>query len=179
VATKWLEENEVAVESAIRNELASNFMEGLRDLFLENYIDIPEDAVDVVTELSAENKALEDKLNEAIAEIASLKQDITEATAEELFAEVATGLPASQVEKFRILSEGVEFLGDGDKYQEKLATIKTAHFKNETKRVPTVRFEDSFDERNMETLNENLDPQMKGYVGALSRYKPRQVEVKK
>lgn len=172
VAAKWLEENEVAIESAIRNEMTADFMKGLKDLFMEHYIDIPENSVDALEELANKNAELEQKLDEIITENAELKNNINEATADELFLEVADGLALSQAEKFRALSEDVTYTGDDDKYKEKLKLIREAHFKNNNKK-PEAKLEDTFEAP--ESLIENVNPEMKPYVHALNKMGPKLV----
>jgi hypothetical protein len=178
VSAQWMEENEIAVESAIRSEMTASFMKGLKDLFTEHYIDIPEDAVDIVEELSAKNDELESKLDSLIAEKHKLEGSIKEAFADELFLESSKGLATSQIEKFRVLAEDVEYTGDDKKYQEKLAFIREAHFKlGGTSKKVKVSLEDSFDAP--EDLNEDVSPEMLPFVKAISRHVPRQIDPKK
>lgn len=168
VSDRWLEENAVAVESSLRSNLTENFISGLRDLFAEHYIDVPEDKVDVVEALAEKVEALENALNESINEVTELKGVISENVAEDVFEHVADGLPLTQVDKFRTLAEGVEFTGDAEKFKEKLVLIRESHFKNNSKN-PTVKYEDSFNSK--ELLSEQVDPRVAAYVNNISKHK--------
>lgn len=178
VASHWLEENEIAVESALRTEMTTSFIKGLKDLFVEHYVDIPEEAVDVVEELALKNTALEVRLDALITEKHKMETSIKEAVADELFLETANGLAASQVEKFRVLAEDVEYTGNDEKYKEKLTFIREAHFKfGGGSKKARVNLEDSF--QAPEVLNENVSPEMLPYVQAISRHIPRHIDLKK
>ena len=166
VATKWLEENEVAIESSLRNDLTQDFIDGIKELFYEHYIDIPEDRVDVVDELAAQIEEMQEQLNDAIDETVRLREIILEATAEEAFEEVAEGLAVTEQDKFRTLVESVDFEGNVDKFKEKLTLIKESHF-SKGKKEPKVTLTDEFhgDEK---VLTENVDPRVARYVQNLS-----------
>lgn len=180
VAAEWMTENEIAVESALRSDMTASFMKGLKDLFTEHYLDIPEEKVDVLEQLSERNSELEAKLDTLITEKHKLEGSIKEAVADELFLETANGLAASQVEKFRVLAEDVEYTGDDAKFKEKLTFIREAHFKmgGGSKKVK-VSLEDSYDESNLKDLHEDVSPEMLPYVRAISRHVPRHIEPKK
>jgi hypothetical protein len=124
VVEKWMEENEVAIESALKAEAMESFIEGLKTLFQEHYIEIPDDKVDVVEELGNRVEDLEAQLNESIVESIELRKQLAEAAMNVIFADVAEGLAATQIEKFRMLAEGVSFDGDIDGYAQKLAVVK-------------------------------------------------------
>ena len=171
VATKWLEENEIAIESTLRNDLTQDFIDGMKELFYEHYIDIPEDRVDVVNELATQIEEMQGQLNDAIDEAVRLREIILEATAEEAFEEVADGLALTEQDKFRTLVESVDFDGNVDKFKEKLSLIKESHF-SKGKKEPKVTLDDEF-HGNEKVLTENVDPRVARYVQNLSGSKLR------
>lgn len=122
LAESWLEENRLAVETGIRVDVMENFMSGLRSLFVEHYIDIPEDKVDVVESLTVRVDELTEQLNAAKNTVLEQAQKLDEATAASIVAEVAEGMTATQEEKFKSLAESVEFTSV-DEYRAKLTTI--------------------------------------------------------
>ena len=136
VVEQWVEENKLAIETSLRAEIAENFMEGLRNLFAESYINVPDEKVDVLGELQAQIEELEGKLDESINKQLELQSVIDEATAEATFDEVSEGLAATQVEKLRTLAEGIEF-SDADSYAKKLNIIKDKYFTEGKKVVST------------------------------------------
>jgi hypothetical protein len=127
VVEQWIEENEVAVESALRSELTEDFIGGLKALFAEHYIDIPEDSVNVVEELSQTVESLEAKLNEEIERNVALTGMISESRKSELTGYVCEGLTTTQVEKLKGLVEGVEYTSD-DEFIEKISTLRENYF---------------------------------------------------
>lgn len=122
IAEKWLDENRLAVETGIRADVMENFMQGLRSLFVEHYIDIPEDKVDVVESLTARVDELTEKLNDAQNTVIEQSKKIDEATAASIADEIAEGMTATQEDKFKSLIESVEFTS-ADEYRAKLTTI--------------------------------------------------------
>lgn len=127
VVQEWMSENEVAIESALRSEISEEFIEGLRNLFVEHYITIPEEKVDVVEELSVRVEELESKLNEATESNIELSKALAENVKEKIFLEVSEGLVTTQADKFRTLAEGVEF-SDEETYKRKLEIVKENYF---------------------------------------------------
>lgn len=122
VATKWLEENKLAVETGIRADVMENFMSGLKGLFIEHYIDIPEDKVDVVEALNAKVGELTEKLNDSQNELLVKASQVQEMTAATILSDVSEGLTDTQAEKLKMLAESVEFTG-AEEYRTKLTTI--------------------------------------------------------
>lgn len=120
----WLEENAVAIESALKNDLAESFMDGLKNLFTEHYMNIPEDQVDVVEALVEEVNALEERLDETIMEAKVLKDQLSESTKKDLVNSMCEGLALTSSEKLRSLIETVEFTGDVADFQKKINVIK-------------------------------------------------------
>jgi hypothetical protein len=167
VAEKWMNENQVAIESALRNEIMEEFIDGLKGLFVEHYIDIPEEKVSVVESLAAKVEALESALDEQITENAELKTMVLESNKQEILDELAEGLTMSQAEKFFALSEGVHFDGDLDVYAKKLSVVKENYF---TKKSATVmNLEEETFEAGETTNSGSVDPSVNRYVQAISR----------
>ena len=165
----WMEENKLAVESALRNELTSDFIEGLKTLFTEHYIDIPEDKVDVLNVLADKVTSLEATLEDLISENAILKDALVNEAKQDIFEEVSQGLTIPQIEKFATLSEGVDFDGDFDAYTKKLEIIKESHFSGKVKKVVKSNIlEESF-EGEIENKPASQDPAINRYVAAISR----------
>jgi len=127
VTEQWMEGNQIAVESALKSEITEEFIEGLKNLFAEHYIDVPNERFDVVEELSVRVQELEEKLNEVVNENIELAASINEMNTEEVFNEISESLVATQVEKFKKLTEGVE-CDDLSNYKKKLQIIKENYF---------------------------------------------------
>jgi len=165
-AAEWMKENEVAIESSLRNELSEEFIKGLRNLFAEHYISFPEEEVDAVEALAEKVDSLETKLNEQIKnnmELVSLVEDYNK---HYIFNEVSEGLALTQVDKFKTLAEGVDFENDENVYRHKLEVIKEQYFGVKSK--PSMLNE----EVEIETSDEQpryLEPQIASYARAISR----------
>ena len=165
VVEQWMEEKKLAVESSLRTEISEEFIAGLKSLFEEHNISIPEEKVDVVEELAKRVEELEGKLNDQINENIELRKITDEVEKEVIFAQVSEGLAATQVEKLQALSEGVEF-SDVETYKKKLEIIKENYFPTE-KKVSSVLTEE-VEEVQEETKAPVTGP-MNRYVNALSR----------
>ena len=135
VVEQWIEENKLAIEASIRTNVTEDFMEGLRNLFAESYINVPDEKLDVLGELQAQVDELEEKLDESVNKQLELQAILDEATKEATFDEVSEGLAATQVEKLRTLAEGLDF-SDAESYAKKLNIIKDKYF-SEKKEVST------------------------------------------
>ena len=168
VVENWMKENEVAVENGLRTEIAEGFMDKLKDLFTESYIDVPESKVDLVDELAEQVEELETKLNETTQKVIDQSGEIEEMTKDRIINESASDLADTQVEKLKSLVNDLDF-EDAEKYAEKVKTIKEAHFSQETgssEESPVIE-EDGHDEV-MET-----SPNMDRYVTTLKKTAPR------
>ena len=130
VVEQWMEENYLAVESGIRAEIAEDFMKGLQKLFVENYIHVPEEKVDVLEELSTKVEELEDRLNSQIQENMSLSEQIEILNAELIINELSEDLTLVDSEKFRKLASNVDYVSEED-FREKLEIIKESYFDDE------------------------------------------------
>jgi len=127
VVEEWMKENELAVERGIRTEIAEDFITGLKDLFKEHYIDVPEEKYNVLDDLTNQNKKLEDKLNEQIAKNVDLSKEVSVSAKEKAINEVSSDLADTEKEKFEKMAENVEY-DSADKFKEKLETIKESYF---------------------------------------------------
>ena len=127
VVDEWMKENELAVERGIRTEIAEDFITGLKGLFKEHYIDVPEEKYNVLDDLTNQVKELEGKLNEQIEKNVNLSKDVSESNREKLIASVSADLAETEKEKFGSMAENVEY-DSAEKFQEKLETIKESYF---------------------------------------------------
>ncbi len=127
VVEEWMKENELAVERGIRTEIAEDFITGLKGLFKEHYIDVPEEKYNVLDDLTDQVKDLEGKLNEQIEKNVNLSKDVSESNREKLIAQVSEDLADTEKEKFGSMAENVEY-DSAEKFQEKLETIKESYF---------------------------------------------------
>ena len=164
VSEEWMKENELAVEQGIKNEITENFMQGLKDLFTENYIDIPEEKVDLVNEMATKLEETETSLNEEIEKNIELSKEITESTQDKILKNVCESLTESQAIKLKSLSEGVDFDSEGS-YVEKLETLKENYFPTEE-----VITEDLDDEPlEIDDDVKSVDPEMSAYMSAITK----------
>jgi hypothetical protein len=127
IAEQWMKDNEIAIESSLRSELTEDFIAGLKQLFVEHYIDVTEDKVDVVGELTKEVEDTQAKLSEEIARGVELAEKIKSYQKTEILAAVCEGLTDVQKDKMKSLAEGVEFTAEGD-YREKMDLIRENYF---------------------------------------------------
>jgi len=170
VAEQWVAENEVAIESALKVEVMEDFVNGLKDLFVENYIEIPSGKTDVLEDLVLTVEELEDKLNSVLNENIELKKELNEKVIDDTFETVAEGLAATQIEKLRTLSEGVDYNSVED-YKKKLTLIRGRLVEN--KRVSTNIITEeapAYSSEYEETPKSGfVDSDVRNYVSAISR----------
>ena len=127
VSENWVTENELAIERGLKSELTEDFINGLKRLFEEHYVEVPEDKFDVVEELANRLDEMEDKLNEEVASNISAQQDIEELQREKIISEASNDLADTQVEKLKALSEDVDF-ESVENFVEKVSTLKESYF---------------------------------------------------
>jgi len=127
VADEWIQENTIAVERGIQAQATESFLMGLKGLFEEHYVSIPEDKYDVLESMVDKLDEMESKLNEQIERNVTLNKRLAESTSDAIFAEVSEGLALSQKDKLASLAENVEF-GSEEDYREKLVTLKESYF---------------------------------------------------
>ena len=127
VISEWMEENKVAVERGLRTEIAENFIMGLKNLFENSFIDVPQEKYNVLDDLFGANEELQENVNSLIKQNMDLKNEIKAHLCAEAFMEETSGLAATQVEKLAKLSEGLEF-DSVDQYRQKVALLRESYF---------------------------------------------------
>lgn len=134
VVETWMEENKVAVQNGLRTEIAETFMNKMKDLFVESYIEVPDSKVDLVDELAGQVEELEESLNKQTGDTIKLAEELETYKRDAIIAEAARGMAETQVEKLRGLVENVDF-EDAESFASKVATIKESFFKAERTEV--------------------------------------------
>ena len=163
VSAEWLEENQLAVESGLKSEMTESFLSGMRGLFEEHYVNIPEEKYDVVHNMVEKLDEMETKLNEQIEKNISINKRLSEATAGGILSDVAEGLTTVQKDKLASLAEGVEFESE-ESYKDKLETLKESYFKSSPKRSDS------------EVLTESTDQDVSGSMAAYMQVLSRSVQ---
>jgi len=158
VADEWFTENQLAVENGLKEELTQSFLGGMKSLFEEHYVQIPEDKYDVLESMVEKLDDMESKLNEQIEKNINLNKRLAESVADGILDEVSEGLASTQKEKLASLAESVEFESENN-YREKLETLKQSYFAQ--KSSPTVK---------TETLSEGLDATPESTTGSMAAY---------
>ena len=167
VVEQWMDDNEIAIESGLRSEITEDFIAGLRNLFAENYINVPEDKVELVDELASKVEELEVKLNEEIEANIQYKKQLTEAIKVQLVNEVCEGLTATQVEKIRSLAESFEFSTE-EEYVEKLETIRENYFPSGVKKANVSHLHEEVEDDGSDK-KVSADPYVASVVQAISK----------
>jgi hypothetical protein len=164
VVEQWMEDNKIAIQTGLRTEIAEGFMEKLKDVFQESYIEVPESKVDLVDELAEANEELEAQVNEATAKAMSLSEELESYKRAAVIREAAKDLAETQVEKLTSLAESIDF--DNEKaFAQKVATLKESYF-SKTKTADSI-VEDTDD-----TSDEvEVSPMMEQYINALRKHK--------
>jgi hypothetical protein len=172
VVEQWLEENAIAIESGLRAELAEDFISGLHKLFAENYINVPEDKVELVDELATKVEQLESKLNEEIEKSIGYKKSLIEATKQEVTRSVCEGLTETQVEKIKSLAESVEFSTE-EEYQNKLETIRENYFPSGVKKADEEQLHEQVSAEDAGETKKpvSADPYVSSVANAISKTK--------
>lgn len=165
VVGEWMEENKLSIESGIKAEIVEDFMTGLKNLFVEHYIDIPEEKVDMVEELANKVETLEGELDKAVTETVNLNNQINSYKKTTILAQVSEGLTDVQSAKLKTLAENIEFVSEED-YKEKLNLTKKKYFE-ESKSQDVTPAKDQFAQE--EALEEEFSPVMSHYVKSISR----------
>ena len=166
VVEEWMKENEIALERGIKGEIAEDFISGLKKLFAEHYIDVPDEKYNVLEDQASKIEELEKKLNEQIEKNVELNKDNAEKSRKEIMAEVAGDLADTAKEKFAKLAEEIEW-SDAESFKQKCETIKESYFgkKEEVKdKLDDVAAGD-------EASNEDLSQAMAAYTAAISKTK--------
>ncbi len=160
VADEWFEENALAVESGLKTEMTESFLGGMKSLFEEHYVSIPEEKYDVLESMVEKLDEMETKLNEQIEKNVGLNSRLAESVADGILDNVSEGLAATQKEKLASLAEGVEFESEAT-YREKLETLKESYFSS-TKTSSTAN--------KTETLSEGVEVGHESYSGSMAAY---------
>jgi len=165
VADEWFTENSLAIEQGLKAELTESFIQGMKGLFEDHYVEIPEDKYDVLDSMVEKLDEMETKLNEQIEKNVSLNKRLSESVADGIFEQVSGGLAATQKDKLASLAESVEFESESE-YREKLETLKESYF-------PTYRSPRSKPENLSEGVDsspESISGTMASYLNTLSRF---------
>ena len=163
VSQEWLDENALSVEQGLKTELTESFLGGMKSLFEEHYVTIPEDKYDVLESMVEKLDEMESKLNEQIDKNISLNKRLAESTADGILSEVAEGLAVSQKEKLASLAEGVEFESEQN-YRGKLETLKESYFSKK----PVTQSSPEAKTLNESEVIESSSDSMNAYMKALS-----------
>ena len=166
VVEEWMKENEIALERGIKGEIAEDFISGLKKLFAEHYIDVPDEKYNVLEEQSSKIEDLEKKLNEQIEKNVELNKSNSEHNRKEIMAEVASDLADTQKEKFAKLAEEIEYSSAED-FKKKCETIKESYFGNKGE------VKDKLDDvaADGDSVPEDLSNAMAAYTAAISKTK--------
>jgi hypothetical protein len=167
VADEWIQENALAVEHGLKTEMTESFLQGMRGLFEDHYVTIPEDRYDVIESMVDKLDEMEGKLNEQIERNVALNRRLAESVADVIFADVAEGLALSQKDKLASLAENVEF-GSEANYREKLVTLRESYFPSNagTQRDDSETLSESTD---MQLQHPEVSPIMEAYLQTLGR----------
>ena len=172
VVEEWMKENALAVESGIRSEIVEDFMVGLRNLFVENNLDIPEDKVNVVEELSTKVSTLESALSDQIQENAEMKKEIVNFSKVSVVDELVDDLTESQVEKLFSLVDSIDFIDESD-FRDKVVHLKKTYFPSSATVTEDKAQKASVEDTSVVLVEEEkklpLEPSMNAYVNAISR----------
>jgi hypothetical protein len=160
---QWVEQNQVAIDRGIRNEITEDFIAGLKGLFEEHYISIPDDKVDVVEGMAESIREMEERLDEQVKANVKLQNRLNESAKQVVLNTVSEGLVDTQKDKLAALSEGVDFTTE-EEFSKKLTTIRESYFPKEKATVSEVS-----EEAPVET-NEEVSPAMANYLQALNRW---------
>ena len=164
VTDEWMKENELAVERGLKGEIAEDFISGLKQLFEDHYIDIPDDKYDVLEAQSEKISELEGKISETIEKNVSLKDGNAKLVREQVISEVYEGLADTEIEKFKSLTDDVEYT-DEESFREKLDTLKESYFPK-----TSVETTENIDDVETGTAQDiDLTPSMDAYMSAIGR----------
>jgi len=165
VADEWFTENQLAVEQGLKSEMSESFLSGMKSLFEEHYVTIPEEKYDVLESMVEKLDEMETKLNEQIEKNVSLNSRLAESVADGILESVSEGLAATQKEKLASLSESVEFESE-ESYREKLVTLKESYFPNA---APATKAENLSE--GVDNSPESISGSMGAYLKTLSQFK--------
>jgi predicted nuclease with TOPRIM domain len=160
---QWMEQNQVAIDRGIRNEITEDFIAGLKGLFEEHYISIPDDKVDVVEGMAESIREMEERLDEQVKANVKLQNRLNESAKLNILNTVSEGLADTQKEKLAALAEGLEFVSE-ESFSKKVKTIKESYFKESISTPAEVADETPVDG------GEEVSPAIAAYLQALDRW---------
>ena len=160
----WMDTNSLAIEHGIKNEMAENVLDGIKKVFVENHIELPEEKLDLVDEMTSQLDQMETKLNQSIEENVTLNKEIGGYIKNGIVNQASEGLTLSQREKLSALAEAVEF-NDAESYKKQIQTLRESYFSSKSPEAATAPSADT-EVENVEPINEGMD----AYVKALSRW---------
>ncbi len=169
VADEWMTENKLAVEHGLKTEMTESFLNGMRGLFEEHYVTIPEEKYDVIESMVDKLDEMESKLNEQIDKNVALNKRLAESVADVILSEISEGLALSQKEKLASLAENVEFDSE-ESYREKLVKLKESYFSNNApsaQRDTAETISESADQQS--ATEQQVNPRMERYLSVLGR----------
>ena len=169
VVEEWMKENELAIERGIRSELVEDFMSGIKTLFTEHYIDIPEEKVDMVDDLFTKVEDLETSLDEEINRGVELQKELAQFKKDDALQSATKDLADTDSEKISKLAEGIEF-ENTEQYIEKLSVLKESYFPKADSVTSEITETDETIELTEEKSPEKVDESMKHYTSAIKRY---------
>ena len=167
IAEQWIAQNELALENGIKSEIVEGFITGMKGLFEEHYIDVPEEKYDVLGEMEETIASLEAKLNEQVEANVEMSKTIAESTRTQIVAEAAEGLSATEAEKFQGLAEELSF-EDAETFANKVKTIRESYFTTKPAAVASP-VTDAPVENLSEEVVKKVDPAMARYLSALNK----------
>jgi hypothetical protein len=163
VVEQWMDDNKLAIQTGLRTEIAENFMNSLKDLFTESYIEVPEAKVDLVDELAAQVDELEEANNDVIKKNIEMTEELEVLKRDKVIAEASEGLAATQVEKLKKLAEDVDFESE-ETFAKKVATIKESYFTKKTTESADIEVEEDDS-----PIVESASGAMAQYLSAIQR----------
>jgi hypothetical protein len=171
-AEEWTKENELAIERGLRSEMTENFIEGLKTLFVEHYVDVPEDKYDVIDELANRLEEMEAKLDGEVSNNMAITEELDTLKRGNVVSEASKDLTDTQKEKLSSLAEGVDYKDEAD-FAEKIAEIKEAYFKVDGEKVEAeTNIVEGANEFEVEETEKHVDPTMEKYSSAITKLNP-------
>ena len=169
VAEEWVKDNELAIERGLKSELTENFIQGLKALFEDHYVEVPDDKLDVVDELASKIEEVEAKLNEEVSKNIDLSQERDSLVRNKVVAEVSKDLTESEIEKLTGLIEDID---QDENFESNVKTIKESYFSGEKSTLQLDEEVVSDSDENASTENKVLDPSMAAYSAAIGKVDP-------
>jgi len=169
VAEEWVKDNELAIERGLKSELTENFIQGLKALFEDHYVEVPDDKLDVVDELASKIEEVEAKLNEEVSKNIDLSQERDELVRNKVVSEVSKDLTESEIEK---LTRLIEDLDQDEEFESNVQTIKESYFSDSKEKLQLDEEVVSDSDENASTEEKILDPSMAAYSAAIGKIDP-------